>query len=248
MKDMQRDIPSTTGRQEISAHTRAEVSRLPVHLYTDDYHQHGKFMKIRKISQADLAERVRWMNNPAVYSTMHFVPPVSLEKTIEWHRKNQSCPSRCDMVFEGDDGALLAMGGLTAIDFTVRKAELYIFVNPERQRQGIGTLATRMLCKYGFDVLQLHKIYLYTNSTNTGGRKTYEKTGFRLEGVHRDEMVTDEKYQDRLYYGLLAGDFAPEECRLDFGGQNDVIVEQYRISGRDIAIVRDDLFPQVGGV
>lgn len=204
-------------------------------------------MKIRKLSQADLPERVRWMNMPSVYSTMHFVPPISLEKTIEWHKRNQQIQTRCDMVFEDDRGQLLAMGGLTGIDYAARKAEFYIFVNPDMQRQGIGTQATYLLCKYGFDVLQLHKIYLYTNATNQGARKTYEKVGFRLEGIHRNEIIVNEKFEDRLYYGLLADELDKDRYQLEFSGNDDVIVEHYSIKGRDIAIVRDDLFPGTGG-
>lgn len=205
-------------------------------------------MKIRKLSQADLPERVRWMNNPAVYQTMHFTPPISLEKTIEWHKRNKQLQSRCDVVFEDENGKLLAMGGLTCIDYTVRKAEFYIFVNPDMQKRGIGTEATYLLCRYGFDVLNLHKIYLYTNSTNAGARKTYKKVGFRLEGVHRREMMTNEKYEDRLYYGLLAEEFTKDLYPLEFGGNADIKVERYTIEGREISIVRDDLFPQTGGV
>lgn len=205
-------------------------------------------MKIRLLSEADLATRVEWMNNPAVYRTMHFTPPVSLENTIEWHKKNQRTNSRYDFAFEDDNENLVAMGGLTSIDFTVRKAEFYVFVNPERQREGLGTKASFLLCKYGFDVLQLHKIYLFTNASNLGARKTYEKIGFKLEGTHRDEMVNAENYEDRLYYGLLAKDLETGNAPLDFNGVNDVILEHYMVKNRDISVVRDDVYPKIGGV
>lgn len=204
-------------------------------------------MRLRKISEADLSERVKWMNNPVVYRTMHFTPPISIEKTIEWHKSNQSNNNRVDVVFEDKDGNLLAMGGLTGIDYSVRKAEFYIFVNPERQRQGIGTKATTLLCKYAFEVLQLHKVYLYTNATNFGAKKTYEKVGFKLEGVHREEMVEKECYEDRLYYGLLASEMPCGVDPLSFSGWNDVVTEKYTIEGRNITIVRDDIYPQTGG-
>lgn len=204
-------------------------------------------MKIRLLATSDLPMRVEWMNNPRIYKTMHFTPPISLEKTIEWHRKNVGNASRCDVAFEDDNGNLIAMGGLTGIDYTVRKAEFYIFVNPERQREGIGSEATYLLCKYGFDVLNLHKIYLYTNASNLGARKTYEKIGFTLEGIHRNEMISNEKYEDRLYYGILASELGKDWHQMTFGGSSDIIVEQHNILGRDITIVRDDLFPQSGG-
>lgn len=179
-----------------------------------------KNMKIRKIEASDLVYRVDWMNNPMVYKTMHFVPPISLENTKKWFESNLNNNKRFDAVFEDEKGQLLAFGGLTNIDYTVRKAEFYIFVNPSMQGKGLGTTATKMLCKYGFDVLQLHKIYLYTNGSNIGAKKTYEKVGFVLEGVHRDENIIAEKYEDRLYYGLLAKDFDSDTYSLEMKGYN----------------------------
>lgn len=180
-------------------------------------------MKLRLLATSDLRTRVEWMNDPRIYKTMHFTPPISLEKTKAWHAKNADNASRRDVAFEDDNGNLVAMGGLTSIDYTVRKAEFYIFVNPERQKEGIGSKATYLLCKYGFEVLQLHKIYLYTNASNQGARRTYEKIGFSLEGVHRSELITDDKYEDRLYYGLLAPDFNKDLHKLNFSGANDII-------------------------
>lgn len=70
------------------------------------------------------------MNNESVYRNMHFTPPISLENTRRWFEKNQTCNSRIDVVFE-EEGIIVAMGGLTNIDNMLRKAEFYIFVNPE---------------------------------------------------------------------------------------------------------------------
>lgn len=176
-------------------------------------------MKIRRLSEEDLKCRVDWMNNPRVYKNMHFTPPILLEKTIEWYRKNLFNDKRQDLVFEDDNGQMLAMGGLTGIDYSVRKAEFYIFVNPELLGRGIGTEATKLLCKYGFDVLHLHKIYLFANASNIGASKTYAKVGFKLEGIHRDEMICNEIYEDRLYYGLLASEFEKIDTPIIFSSR-----------------------------
>ena len=46
-------------------------------------------MQIRRIKIEDLKERVKWMNHPKVYSTMHFSVPVIIENTINWYNKNK---------------------------------------------------------------------------------------------------------------------------------------------------------------
>lgn len=173
-------------------------------------------MKIRKIKFDDLSVRVEWLNSPEVYSGVHIIPPVSLENTINWYNKNQSINNRYDMVFLDDSNEMVAMGGLTNIDNQIRKGELYIFVNPQKQRQGLGNMACRLLCNYGFEILNLNKIFLYTNSDNIGAQKLYEKIGFQKEGVFREEMIRDGKYLDRLYYGLLFSDFLHNEDPIIF--------------------------------
>ena len=60
-------------------------------------------------------------------------------------------------------------------------------------------------------------------------------------------MIAEEKYEDRLYYGILASELAKDCHRLAFGGSTDIILEKHNIKGHDITIVRDDLFPKSGG-
>lgn len=203
-------------------------------------------MIIRPLKEEDLPCRVEWMNNPAVYSSMHYPVPVTLDKTGVWFSNVKENPKRCDMVFEDDDGNLVAMGGLTSIEGEAKKGELYIFVNPDRQKEGIGSKATRLLCQYGFEDLNLHKIYLFTNASNTGARKLYEKIGFRLEGRHRSEFINKGKFEDRMYYGLLSNEFRMNNPVYEFRCQS-VILDSLSVEGHRLAIVRDDLYQAIGG-
>ena len=160
-------------------------------------------MKIRKLQKEDLSIRVEWMNHPNVYSSMHFEIPVKLENTIRWFENNLNNDRRRDVTFVDDDNNIVAFGGLTGTDPILRKAELYIFVNPNIQAKGYGTKATKLLCEYGFKEMRLHKIYLETNGDNYAAQKVYERCGFKLEGILRHEYLKDSEWKDRVYYGLL---------------------------------------------
>ena len=163
-------------------------------------------MKVRRLEEKDLPLRVAWMNNPRVYNSMHFQTPIILDNTRHWFLNNIGNEKRADLAFEMG-GQIVAFGGLTNINRETNKAELYIFVNPEIQKGGIGTRATKELCKYGFDSLNLDKIYLETNEDNLAAQHVYEKCGFELEGKLRNEYRrADGKLLCRLYYGLLKGE------------------------------------------
>lgn len=164
-------------------------------------------MIARRLEERDLQLRVNWMNDEKVYSSMHFDIPVTIENTNKWFRNNQGSDKRADLAFE-DNGEVLAFGGLTNINRDLNNAEMYIFVNPEKQKGGLGTKATRLLCEYGFQQLGLNKIYLETNEDNSAARRVYEKCGFKIEGIHREEYKKrDGRFLSRIYYGLLKSEF-----------------------------------------
>lgn len=160
-------------------------------------------MIIRKIQKDDLATRVEWMNNPRIYSSMHYDIPVLLENTISWWENNQTKNNRTDVVIiENED--IVAMAGFTNIDWKIKKAETYLFTNPNKLNTGIGTKAKKMLCEYGFNILGLKKLYFITNEDNYASIRINEKCGFVLEGRMRKEYLTkDGILKDRLYFGLL---------------------------------------------
>lgn len=143
------------------------------------------------------------MNNPKIYSNMHFEVPILMERTLQWFESNQSNKCRCDVtVIEGD--SIVAFGGITSINWEIGKAETYLFADPILLHKGIGTKAKNLICEYAFQELGLNKIYFITNEDNFASIRVNEKCGFKLEGRLRKEYLTkDGLLKDRLYYGLL---------------------------------------------
>jgi RimJ/RimL family protein N-acetyltransferase len=168
---------------------------------------------IRRLDQADLKNRTQWFNNPVVYQQMPIDIPVSLGSTLDWYNgivANHDRKDFCFEVMEDDKQPFTgAMGGLVAIDQRHSRAELYIVVNPNRLREGIGKVSVQWLCTYGFVFLGLRKIYLYTLATNDAAQSFYENLGFVCEGVLRQHHYHLGKFVDRYIYGLLYEDW---EC------------------------------------
>lgn len=163
-------------------------------------------LNLRLLRTEDLAVRVEWLLRPEVYRFMHFNSPITLESTLKWHEKNVNDKSRCDILFLTIDNKPVAMGGLTKINSRTKNAELYIFVNPDEGGKNYGTESTYLLCEYGFRVLKLHKIYLFVNAGNIAARKVYEKVGFKVEGILREETIFEGAYEDRFFYGMLSSE------------------------------------------
>ena len=167
-------------------------------------------MIIRRLEKGDLETRVEWMNNPLIYSSMHFEVPILMERTIQWYESNLTNDKRFDVTVL-EDGEIVAFGGFTSINREIGKAETYLFASPFQLHKGIGTRAKKLICEFGFNELGLNKIYFITNEDNYASIRVNEKCGFKLEGRLRKEYLTkDGEFKDRLYFGLLKEEWNPE--------------------------------------
>jgi RimJ/RimL family protein N-acetyltransferase len=55
--------------------------------------------------------------------------------------------------------------------------------------------------------LQLHKIGLEVYSFNPRAERVYQKAGFVLEGVKREDFIYNGEYIDTKVYGMLKADY-----------------------------------------
>lgn len=204
----------------------------------------GTDLTLRLLEERDLPLRVAWVNDARINATLNIRVPVSLAGTREWFGRIRENPQREDYAFEDSSGAVVAMGGFTDIDSEVKKAELYIFVSPDMKGRGIGTMAVRLMCGHGFGKLGLKKIYLNANADNIAARRTYAKCGFALEGVMRREVINNGLLKDRCRYALYSEN--PGGLQQETGG-GYIVCHDMKLFGKRIKIVRDDLFPGIGG-
>lgn len=161
----------------------------------------------KRFSFHDIPIRVEWINDDRINQTMFFDLPATIENTEKWYNKNIGNKSRIDFSFTDENGNLIAMGGFTSISNEHKTAEFYVMVNPKLQGQGIGKSVSLLMYNYAFSILQLNKIYLYTNDDNIAAYSIYEKAGFSLEGVLREHKWKNGKFQNRRFYGLLKSEW-----------------------------------------
>ena len=93
----------------------------------------------RRLQEQDLATRVAWLNTPSLVDNMSIQGEITLQGTQQWYERVSKVPNRYDVVLE-EDGELMAMGGLTNYVEATRSFESYLFVNPQAQSKGLGTL------------------------------------------------------------------------------------------------------------
>ncbi len=64
-----------------------------------------------------------------------------------------------------------------------------------------------LIFKYGFEDLNLHRIWLRVFETNQRAIRSYDKAGFTLEGKFREAQYRDGKYVDVMIMSMLKSEW-----------------------------------------
>lgn len=169
----------------------------------------GDQISLRLIDDADTPFLYATVNDPRI-SPLLFIqekPPYSREQEREWIDRVNSREDTIALLICVDGDACGSVQ-LTDINRTVGTGTLSCVVAPTSQGHGYATAALRLLIRYAFDELRLHKLTARTYDINDPSRRVLEKLGFVEEGVHREEGFHEGEYRDVHYYGLINGEMA----------------------------------------
>ena len=100
------------------------------------------------------------------------------------------------------------------IDTRSRNASVGLSIwRPEDRGCGYGTDAMRALLRWAFRQMNLHRVELSVDPSNTAAIRSYAKAGFSEEGRRREAHFTDGVYVDDVMMGILRREFEARECR-----------------------------------
>jgi len=75
--------------------------------------------------------------------------------------------------------------------------------------RGYATEVISLLCEYAFTELLLHKLTAGMYAENIGSRKSFERVGFKKEGVRRSQYLLNGVYTDLILLGCLRETYEP---------------------------------------
>jgi diamine N-acetyltransferase len=157
----------------------------------------GRTLQLRALEKADLLFLHQLHNN---YKTMNyfFEEPFEtvreLEDLYEKHVHNST--ERRFVLEEISTGASVGVLSLVEIDEINRKCEIDIIIDERYQGKGYGKQGFVLGVKYGFDVLNIFKMYLVLLAHNEPGRRVYQFAGFKKEGRLKKEFYLNGEYVD----------------------------------------------------
>lgn len=165
----------------------------------------GDRIYLRPLEKGDAPVLQGYINDPEVNRTVGTYRPVSLERETEFIE----CAGKAErdvllgITIKTDD-KLIGATGLHGLDFKDRKAELGIAIGAKEEwDKGYGTETVRLMVRYGFQTLNLNRIFLRAVEHNARAIRVYESVGFRREGLLRQDCYRDGRYWDMVLMAML---------------------------------------------
>ncbi len=169
----------------------------------------GPNLILRPITAADAPDMFASLSDKESNRLTGTQDTFTLEQVEKYCAKIGPDPNRADYaITRHNDPTYLGEVVLNEIDWDNRSANFRIaLASAKLFGQGLGSEATRLILDYGFTQLNLHRIELEVYDFNPRAQHVYEKIGFVREGVRRDVLFWEGKYQSGIIMSLLGHEY-----------------------------------------
>ncbi|MGD9934449.1 MAG: GNAT family N-acetyltransferase [Dehalococcoidia bacterium] len=168
----------------------------------------GKLVRLRAREPEEEALIYQWFNDAEVTEHLSMRYPLSHAQEREFlERVGFPSYNHVNFAVETFDGKLIGAAGLEQTSPENRSATLGIAIGDKSYWDGgYGTDTMRVVCRFGFDMMNLHRIHLEVFAENERAQHVYQSIGFQVEGRLRDAFFKYGAYQDVVVMALLEGE------------------------------------------
>lgn len=164
---------------------------------------YGEKVCLRAYREEDIPKATSFVNDEELKKLLvtNIPFPMTLWEEEEWVKSQKSSQNGSYNFAIEDIETKKYIGGcgIQEVNWLSRVATVGIMIgDKEYWGKGYGTDAMKVLMNFIFNNMNIRKIRLSTFSFNMRARKSYEKCGFEVEGILKDEIFKDGKYYDEI--------------------------------------------------
>jgi RimJ/RimL family protein N-acetyltransferase len=163
----------------------------------------GERTLLRAVERSDLPDYVRWLNDPKLLEYFGNYRPLSATEEERWYEAMLQDESMRVFAVEYEDQHV-GNAGFSQIDGRNASAEVGLFIGPpELWDRGLGFDVLQTLLRFGFEQMNLNRIYLRVFAEHKRAVHLYEKLGFEHEGCWRQAEFRHGRYHNLLWMSIL---------------------------------------------
>lgn len=160
-------------------------------------------MTIRQLEKRDLYKVAELRNKHIKYLRQNkWLTLNDQEKWFENTKDQYFIIEEPDVMFAELSNRTCGVVGLTQVDWISRKAELSL-ITENYIIESYATAAMEFILDYGFNQLNLHKIFFTVYEFDDRKIKLIENHGMRADAIIRDEYYYNGQYYSLLIYSIL---------------------------------------------
>lgn len=159
---------------------------------------------IRKLKVDDnLYNYLCWMNDDDTVKYLRKRKKQTIDDLKNYIKDNLEKDNYLCGIYRKTDEVHVGNILLSNIDIDNKNCDIGIFIGKDYWGTGIGTSSVVMMSDYAFNTLKVHKIIAGVVEGNTGSAKLFEKAGFTLDGIKKEEFKLNDEYLNIFHYGKI---------------------------------------------
>ncbi|PKQ64412.1 GNAT family N-acetyltransferase [Labilibaculum filiforme] len=169
----------------------------------------GKIIGLRAVEKEDLVFLRDWRNIPEFRKNFREVRELSLTDQEAWFDSLQRTKHINYMftIVDLKDNKVIGAGGLLYINWHTRSADFSFYIGKGKKyidNDGYAEEAAKLLIEYGFNNLNLNKIWMELYEFDSKKINFFENIfSFKQDGILRQNCFEDGKYWDSIIISLL---------------------------------------------
>lgn len=172
----------------------------------------GNKVGLRAVEKTDLPFFKDWRNIPEFRKNFREVRELSLSDQEAWYESLQKTKHINYMftIVDLEDDQPIGAAGLLYVNWIIRSADFSFYIgknNSYIDNEGYSEEASKLLIDYGFNNLNLNKIWMELYEFDLKKIKFFiEKFNFKKDGVLRDNCFESGKYHNSIIISKLKTD------------------------------------------
>jgi RimJ/RimL family protein N-acetyltransferase len=114
-----------------------------------------------------------------------------------------------------EEGRLIGGCGIRENNATLREGNIGYVLNRIYWGRGIATEAARAIVRFGFETLNLHRIFATCFPENKASERVLQKCGMSLEGRLRENLMMRGEWRDSLLYAIIDHEWTGQSSKAD---------------------------------
>ena len=164
----------------------------------------------KQVEEKDFIDRYyKWLNDGINTKLLYrgTIPVSKIEVLKEYNELMEDNTVVIFSIFEKKTDIHFGFVGLYDIDWISRNAEHISFFDRTFWGKGYAKEMMDLSVGYGFDILNLKKIYAGVNKENIQSLKMCKRNGWIVEGTKREHHFKNNRYYDAVIVSILKREF-----------------------------------------